>query len=177
MERPNHNGCRTTKTSVRQAASARSCGRGAKGWWGASPLTGASAAENYLRKAFGSGGRKTAAGRFRVIWGRHRQFREILLVASPGRDLPAAVGALWLRPRYSAMGSIGPRSPSSRLLAGRLIWLSQYRRRWGSLGTRCHVQINEPLGAGTERCVLGKRFGPTKKTERVRRSRGRGGLE
>jgi hypothetical protein len=51
------------------------------------------------------------------------------------------------------MGSIGPRSPSSRLLAGRLIWLSQYRRRWGSLGTRCHVQINEPLGAGTERCV------------------------
>ena len=53
------------------------------------------------------------------------------MVASPGRDLPAAVGALWLRPRYSAMGSIGPRSPSSRLLAGRLIWLSQYRRRRG----------------------------------------------
>jgi hypothetical protein len=106
-----------------------------------------------LWQAFGSGGRKPGAGRFRVIWGRHPQFREVLMVASPGRDLPAAVGALWLRTRYSAMGSIGPRSPSSCLLAGRLIRLAQYRRRRGSLNARGHMPVDEPLGARAQRLV------------------------
>jgi hypothetical protein len=65
-----------------------------------------------LRQASGSGGRKAEAGRFRGIWGRHRQFCEVLIVASPGRDLPAAVGALVAA--APPMGSLAPFHVNSR---------------------------------------------------------------